>query len=110
VLFEKTEHLIRGSATMQGFEKALVQVGLQLEMVAAASGSLAVGQTVEELERQAEGAFFVVQISGKDGETKQAVPQTRINAGDGILLLSRGLRGFELFEPGGRSKFKKAAR
>lgn len=110
VLFENTEHFIRGSPAMQDFEKALVHLGLQLEMVAVAPDSPAVGQTVEDLEREAAGGFFIVEISGADGQARRPEPQTRVAAGDGMLLLSRGLRGFELFEGGGHAGFRKSAR
>jgi voltage-gated potassium channel len=110
VLYENTEHFIRGSDSMKDFEKALVHLGLQLEMVSAATGSPSVGQSVETLEHEAGGAFFIVQITGADGESSRPDPQTRIKTGDGILLLSRGLSAHTLFEPCGRSTFRKAAR
>ena len=110
VLFEKTEHLIRGTQRMEEFDKALLALGLQLEMAAVAPDSPEVGKTVEEVERDAAGSFFIVQITDPEGEVRRPKPQTRIKSNDGLLLLSRGVRGFELFEGRNRTLFRKAAR
>jgi voltage-gated potassium channel len=102
VLFEQTERLIRGSERMQTFEKSLVALGLQLEVVAVAPGSPAVGRTVGALEQEAAGAFFIVQINRPDGTMARPEPDTRVQPSDGILLIGRGMRGRELFEANNR--------
>ena len=63
------------------------------------------------MERESAGAFFVVQINRRDGEAiTQPQPATRIEAGDGLVLIGRVLGNRSLFEPGGRSGFRRSAR
>ncbi|WP_050043876.1 TrkA C-terminal domain-containing protein [Bradyrhizobium sp. LTSPM299] len=46
--------------------------------------------TVAALERQAKGAFFIVQINRPDGDVFTAPPDTTIiNEGDGVVLIGR---------------------
>jgi K+/H+ antiporter YhaU regulatory subunit KhtT len=53
--------------------------------------SEAVGLTIAELEGRARGAFFVVRLDQRDGGTISQPPQdTRIGAGDGLVLVGRG--------------------
>jgi voltage-gated potassium channel Kch len=112
ILYQETERFIRGSERMRAFEKTLLSLGLNLEVVVAAPGSPVVGQTIEAVEREASGAFFIVQINdqtGTDVVTRPA-PDTRIKSGDGVLLVSRGTRAHTLFKAGDRSTFRKSAR
>ena len=111
ILYEETARFIRGSDRMRDFEKVLHALGLNMDVVAAAPGSPAVGQSVEAVERESAGAFFVVQINRRDGEAiTQPQPATRIEAGDGLVLIGRVLGNRSLFEPGGRSGFRRSAR
>jgi trk system potassium uptake protein TrkA/voltage-gated potassium channel len=91
VLFPETARFIRGSERMRDFEKVLRDLGLDLEMVVAAERSTADGATIGELEQRARGALFVVQINHRDGRVVTRPPrETRIQAGDGLLLVCRG--------------------
>jgi K+/H+ antiporter YhaU regulatory subunit KhtT len=75
---------------MFDFEKTLQNLGLEMEVVVAEESGAAVGQTIEELERRGDGAFFVVRIDRRDGETlTRPDPATRIAAGDGLLVVGR---------------------
>jgi voltage-gated potassium channel len=90
ILYPETARFIRGSDEMQGFEKTLRALGLDMEVVVAAAGSAAAGVTVEDLERRGGGAFFVVQIDRWDGQTvTRPAPSTVISAGDGLLVVGR---------------------
>jgi len=111
ILYQQTEEFLHGSDTMQAFGKMLLTLGLNLEVVATAPGSPAVGQTIEAIERAAEGAFFIVQINHQQGEAlTRPAPDARIQAGDGVLLIGRGQRGHALFAAGARAGFRKSAR
>jgi Trk K+ transport system NAD-binding subunit len=64
--------------------------GVELEVVTAAPNSHAVRMTVGAIERQAKGAFFVVQINRRDGDVFTAPPETAVvGEGDGVVLIGR---------------------
>ncbi len=64
--------------------------GVELEVVTAAPQSPAVGMTVSAIERQAKGAFFVVQINRRDGDVFTAPPPAAtVGEGDGVVLIGR---------------------
>jgi voltage-gated potassium channel Kch len=90
ILFPETARFIRGSERMRDFEKVLRDLGLEMEVVVVREGAAAVGVTLEDLETRGKGAFFVVQINLRDGETITRPPrETRINAGDGLVVVGR---------------------
>ncbi len=90
ILFPDTARFIRGSDRMRDFEKVLRDLGLDMEMAVVHEKSAAAGLTVEELERRGKGAFFVVQIDQRAGDTITKPPSsTRIAAGDGLVLVGR---------------------
>jgi voltage-gated potassium channel len=91
ILFPDASRFIRGSEHMREVEKSLRDMGLDLTVAAVHEKSEAVGLTIEELETRARGSFFVVRIDPKDGESvSQPPPETRIRAGDGLMLVGRG--------------------
>lgn len=111
ILYQETARFIRGSERMVDFEKVLLSLGLSMEMVVTAPGSPAVGQTIETVEREAGGAFFIVQLNHSEGDPiTRPDPQTTISAGDGLVLVGRGQAGRSLFVAGGRSTFRRSAR
>jgi voltage-gated potassium channel Kch len=98
VLFPETARFIRGSERMQDLEKLLRDLGLDMEVVIAAERSPAAGLTIGELEQNARGAFFVVQINHKNGEAVTRPPrETRIEAGDGLVVVGRGAGAVSAF-------------
>ena len=82
--------------------------------VAADCASVAVGKTIEAIETQGHGAFFIVQINRRDGEAvTRPEGSTVIQDGDGVVLVGRGAQSniiSALFEAGGRSAFRVSAR
>jgi Trk K+ transport system NAD-binding subunit len=93
ILFQETARFIRGSDRMRDFERILHSLGLEMEVAAAAPGSPIVGQTVEAVEHRAEGAFFIVQVDRQGGDTiTNPGPDTKIEAGDGIVMVGRGAK------------------
>ena len=90
ILYPETSRFIRGSERMRDFEKVLRDLGMEMELVVAGEGSAAAGVTIADLERRGQGAFFVVQITRKDGETLTRPPAaTLIAPGDGLLVVGR---------------------
>jgi voltage-gated potassium channel Kch len=91
ILFPATARLLREADHMREVEKSLRGLGLDLEVAAVHEKSEAVGLTVAELEVRARGAFFVVRIDQRDGQSISQPPAgTRIGAGDGLVLVGRG--------------------
>jgi trk system potassium uptake protein TrkA/voltage-gated potassium channel len=74
-------------------EQDLRALGLEIEVVTAAEGSAFVGLTVEEIEQQSRGSFFIVAVE-RPGSTAVEQPRadTRIHAGDGVTILGRNAR------------------
>ncbi len=114
LLYQETARFIRGSGRMQDFEKVLHALGLDMDVVVAAPGSAVVGRTLETVEKQANGAFFIVQINRRAGEAvTQPDPNTVIEAGDGLVVVGRGVQARALsglFEARSRAAFRVSAR
>ncbi len=103
ILYRHTANQIRGTETMRNFEKTLIMLGLDMDVVTAAPDSSAIGQTIAELEHEGGGAFFIVQLNRRDGAViSQPEPGTRIGPGDGLVLIGRTLGDRRLFEPPAR--------
>ena len=91
ILFPETARFIRGSERMRDFEKVLRDLGLEMEVAVAADRTAVAGLTIAELESRAKGAFFVVQINRRDGETvTRPAGALKIEAGDGLVVVGRG--------------------
>lgn len=90
VLFPETDQFIKGSERMQALEKMLRDMGLDAEAVVVAARGPAAGATIETLERNAKGAFFVAQINRPDGEVVTRPPlDLVIEVGDRLLVVGR---------------------
>jgi K+/H+ antiporter YhaU regulatory subunit KhtT len=76
----------------------LRDLGLDMEVVIAAELSFAAGVTIGELEQNARGAFFVIQINHRNGEAVTSPPrETRIEAGDGLVVVGGGVGALSAF-------------
>ena len=90
ILYEESARFIEGLERSHGFQRVLHNFGIELEVVTAAPQSPAVRMTVAAIERQAKGAFFIVQINRRDGDVHTNPPATTtIGEGDGIVLIGR---------------------
>jgi voltage-gated potassium channel len=90
ILYQESARIIESLERSHGFQRVLRTFGIELEVVTAAPQSPAVRMTVAAIERQAKGAFFVVQINRRDGDVFTAPPPTTIvGEGDGVVLLGR---------------------
>ena len=103
ILFEESARFIEGLERSHGFQRILHNFGMELEVVTAAPQSPAVRMTVTAIERQAKGAFYIVQINRRDGDVFTAPPaETVVGEGDGVVLIGRPNRAeilTSLFEP-----------
>jgi voltage-gated potassium channel len=103
LLYEESARFIEGLERSHGFQRVLHNFGIELEVVTAAPQSDAVRMTVGAIERQAKGAFFIVQINRRDGDVFTAPPATTlVGEGDGVVLMGRPNRAAiltALFEP-----------
>ncbi|MDR3513922.1 MAG: NAD-binding protein [Caulobacteraceae bacterium] len=107
VLFPETDRFVMGSERMQGVEKLLRDVGLDIEMVVVGERSAAAGANVEDLERGARGAFFVLQVNRRGGETVMRPPlDLKIEAGDSLVVVARRAGAVSAFfaKPGERPR------
>ena len=93
ILYKETARFLRGSGRMRDFEGILHTLGLEIDVVSAAPDSPIVGQTIEMVEKEANGAFFIVQINRREGEAITGpAGDLRIEAGDGIVFVGRGAK------------------
>ncbi len=96
-MFPKTAALIRNDERVRDLERNLHSLGLDLEVLPAAEGSKFAHHSIEQVERQAVGAFLIVAINRCDGSTvTRPAPSTRINPGDGVVLIGRSGRSAEV--------------
>jgi voltage-gated potassium channel len=90
ILYKESARFIEGLERSHGFQRVLHNFGIELEVITAASQSPAVRMTVSAIERQAKGAFFIIQINRRDGDVFTAPPATAvIGEGDGVVLIGR---------------------
>ena len=103
ILHEESARFIEGLERSHGFQRVLHNFGMELQVVNTAPQSPAVRMTVSAIERQAKGAFFIIQINRRDGDVFTSPPDTTIvNEGDGVVLIGRPNRAAlltSLFEP-----------
>jgi voltage-gated potassium channel len=103
ILYEESARFIEGLERSHGFQRILHNFGIELEVVTAAPQSPAVRMTVSAIERQAKGAFFIIQINRRDGDVFTSPPATTVvGEGDGVVLIGRPNRAeilTSLFEP-----------
>lgn len=92
VLYHGSVRQSRSSAQMREAEIGLRRLGLELELVVAAPGDFA-GRSVAEVEAMSGHAFFVVSIERQGGQdTERPAGSTRIEVGDGVVIVGRGGR------------------
>jgi voltage-gated potassium channel len=106
ILYRETAKFMHESDRMKDFEKILLGLGLDMDVIVAEPGSPAIGRTIAEMERDGDGAFFIVQINRRAGHVVTGpAASTVIEDGDGVVLVGRGARERAtsgLFESAGR--------
>jgi Trk K+ transport system NAD-binding subunit len=103
LLHEESARFIEGLERSHGFQRLLRNFGIELEVVTAAPQSPAVRMTVSAIEKQAKGAFFIIQINRRDGDVHTApTAESIVGEGDSVVLIGRPNRAeilTSLFEP-----------
>jgi Trk K+ transport system NAD-binding subunit len=90
ILYPETSTRLRNKERMRGFEHELHGLGLDLEVVVAAEGGKFTGLSIEQAERAGNGAFLIVGLNRRDGTTvTRPSPDTAIEPGDGVVIISR---------------------
>ena len=90
LLYEESARIIDSLERSHGLRRMLRTFGMELETVTAAPQSAAVRMSVAAVERQAKGAFFIVQINRQDGQVLNAPGQeVLVGEGDGVVLMGR---------------------
>lgn len=89
LLFPAAEGLIGA----RGIETQLRALGLEMEVVVAEAGSPWAGKTVAEIEAAATIPFLLLEVErAGSGDRERPNAETRIDPGDGLLLLGRNLQ------------------
>jgi Trk K+ transport system NAD-binding subunit len=90
ILFPAIAGVIQASERRRQMEVDLRTLGLELEVVAMAEGSLFAGRSVEEIERRADNAFFIIAIERfGSSNVERPQPHMRIYPGDGVTVIGR---------------------
>jgi Trk K+ transport system NAD-binding subunit len=103
ILYRESARLLDSLERSHGFQRVLNNFGMELEVITGAPRSAAARMSVSAIERQARGAFFIVQINRRDGNVfTDPPPATIIDEGDGVVVIGRANRAAvltALFEP-----------
>ncbi|MBS0250939.1 MAG: NAD-binding protein [Proteobacteria bacterium] len=90
ILFPETARFLRSSTKMQELERTLRTLGLDMAVVVVPEKGALTGLTIEEIERKADGKFFIVQLNRQAGDAI-TTPESkmRVQGGDGVVIVSR---------------------
>jgi trk system potassium uptake protein TrkA/voltage-gated potassium channel len=90
ILYPEAERVLHGTEHNEEFARDLRTLGLDIEVVTVDQGSSCVGRTIEAIELAGGGAFLIVGLNRRDGQTvMRPAGSTTIQAGDGVVILGR---------------------
>ncbi len=90
ILYPRTSSVTEGSDRMRTLGVGLRTLGLELEVMPVAADSLLAGATIGDIEQKSTGGILVVAINRRNGETiSRPDAQTIVNAGDGVVVITR---------------------
>ena len=90
ILFPETARMLRTSEKFSALERTLRGLGLDMAVVVAPEKGALTGLSIEQIERRAEGKFFVVQLNRKGGDTITDPDRAlTVQGGDGVVIVSR---------------------
>lgn len=90
ILFPALAGVIESSERRRQLEIDLRTLGLEIEVVAVAEGSLFAGRSVQEIEQRSDNAFFIIAVE-RAGERnfERPSPNMRVYPGDGVTVMCR---------------------
>jgi voltage-gated potassium channel len=90
ILFPETARMLRSSEMFSALERSLRGLGLDMAVVVVPEKGALTGLSIEQIERRAEGRFFVVQLNRKGGDTITSPDRAlTVLGGDGVVIVSR---------------------
>lgn len=90
ILFPAIAGVIQSSDRRRQLEVDLRTLGLEIEVVGMAEGSILAGRSVEEIERRADNSFFIIAVERSgSGVIERPQPHMRIYPGDGVTVIGR---------------------
>ncbi len=90
ILFPAIAGVIQASERRRQMEIDLRTLGLEIEVVAMAEGSLFAGRSVEEIEQRSDNSFFIIAVERSGVKTaERPAPHMRIYPGDGVTVIGR---------------------
>lgn len=93
ILYPRTSRITEGTQRIRAMAAGLHGLGLELEVEAVPPDGKMAGVTIEQAEREATGSVFIIAINRKNGETlTRPAPSTVIEAGDGVVMITRASR------------------
>jgi len=90
ILFPETARMLRSSDMFSALERSLRGLGLDMAVVVVPEKGALTGLSIEQIERRAEGKFFVVQLNRQSGDSITSPDRgLTVQGGDGVVIVSR---------------------
>jgi voltage-gated potassium channel Kch len=90
ILYPEAARFLHGTEHKEEFAKDLRMLGLDIEVVTVDQGSSCVGRSIEAVEQAVGGAFLIVGLNRRDGDSMlRPEGGTLIQAGDGVVIVGR---------------------
>ncbi len=90
ILFPETARMLRTSEKFSALERSLRGLGLDMAVVVAPEKGALTGLSIEQIERRADGKFFIVQLNRQGGDTITSPDRAlTVQGGDGVVIISR---------------------
>jgi voltage-gated potassium channel Kch len=90
ILFPETARMLRTSTKFNELERSLRGLGLDMAVVVVPEKGALTGLSIEQIERRADGGFFIVQLNRRDGDTITSPDRAlKVLGGDGVVIVSR---------------------
>jgi voltage-gated potassium channel len=90
ILFPETARMLRSSDMFNALERSLRGLGLDMAVVVVPEKGALTGLSIEQIERRAEGKFFVVQLNRQGGDSITSPDRgLMVQGGDGVVIVSR---------------------
>ncbi len=90
ILYPQASQNMRSNAEMQALEHSLHGLGLEIEVVIVPNQGPLTNRSIEYIESQSGGQFFIVQVNLQSGEVVRVVDRTMtVHGGDGLVIVGR---------------------